>query len=179
MLKTILIAFAAALGALLAYAATRPDSFTIERSARVKAAPERVFALINDLKAFNGWNPYEKKDPALKGTYAGPQAGVGARYGWESREVGVGSLEIVETAAPAKVAMKLDFVRPFEAHNRAEFTIRPAPDGSSEVTWAMHGPQTYVSKLMGVIFNMDKMVGKDFEEGLANLKAQAETAPAA
>lgn len=175
MLKTIFIAFAVALGALLAYAATRPDSFTIERSARVQAAPERVFALINDLKAFNGWNPYEKKDPALKGTYGGPQAGVGARYGWESKEVGVGSLEIVEAAAPAKVAMKLDFVEPFKAHNRAEFTIRPTADGASEVTWAMHGPQNYMSKLMGVVFNMDKMVGKDFEQGLANLKSQAES----
>ncbi len=173
MLKTILLAVVAVIGLLLIYAATRPDTFRVERSARVNAPPERVFALINDLHRFNTWNPYEKKDPAIKGQYSGNASGPGAAYAWQSDKVGVGQIEIVDVAAPQRVTMKLDFVKPFEAHNIVEFTLKPDAD-ATEVTWAMHGPAPFVSKLMGVFVNMDRMVGKDFEDGLGNLKTAAE-----
>lgn len=178
MLKTlvlvVLAALALAVGLLLAYASTRPDSFRVERSTDIQAPPERIFALINDLKGFNSWNPYEKKDPAIKGEYSPVTVGPGARYGWESKEVGVGSLEIMEAVAPVRVAMKLDFVKPFEAHNQALFTLTPAPGGGTRVQWAMEGPSPFPSKVMGVVFNMDKMIGSDFEAGLASLKTIAE-----
>ena len=173
MLKTILIAVVAALALLLIYAATQPDSFRVERSIRINAQPDKVFALINDLHGFNTWNPFNKKDPAIKGGYSGAASGKGATYSWQSEKVGVGSMEIVDTAPPAKLTMKLDFVKPFEAHNIAEFTLTPEGD-ATQVTWAMHGPSPYVSKLMQVFFSMDKIVGKDFEDGLANLKVLAE-----
>ena len=173
MLKTLILIVVAALAGLMLYASTRPDTFRVERSTRIQAPPERIFALINDLKQFNTWNPYEKKDPAIKGSYAKTTAGPGASYGWVSSEVGAGSMEITETTAPSRVAMKLDFVKPFEAHNQVEFAIKPGTAGT-DVVWAMQGPAPFMSKLMGVIFNMDKMVGKDFEDGLAHLKSLAE-----
>lgn len=173
MLKTIGLILLAALALLLIYAATRPDTFRVERKLSIQAPPERIFAMINDLKRFNTWNPYEKKDPALKGRYGATTAGPGAQYGWEGDKVGTGSMEITQVQAPQRVAMKLDFVKPFEAHNVVEFSLQPA-GGRTEVTWAMHGPANYLSKLMGVLINMDKMVGKDFEDGLNNLKALAE-----
>lgn len=174
MRKTAALLFAAALALLLIYAATRPDSFRIERRIRIQAPPEKIHPLIADLRQFNRWNPYEKKDPAIKGEYSAATAGPGARYAWESKEVGTGSLEIVESVAPQRVAMQLDFIKPFEAHNRALFDVAPVPGGGSEVVWAMEGPSPFVSKLMGVVFNMDKMVGGDFEKGLADLKTLAE-----
>lgn len=174
MFKTLALVVVALLAGVLLYAATRPDSFQIERSIRIEAPPEKVFALIHDLRQFNRWNPYEKKDPAIQGSYGKVEAGPGASYAWVSGEVGVGSMEIVESIAPSRVAMKLDFVKPFEAHNQVVFTVQPAGSGS-EVRWLMQGPSPYVSKLMGLIFNMDKMIGKDFDDGLANLKRLAET----
>lgn len=177
MLKPILLAAFGAIALLLIYAATRPDTFRVERSASVKAPPERVFALINDLHNFNQWNPYEKKDPSLKGTYGATRSGQGAAYAWESDKVGVGSMEIVQTVPAAKVTMRLDFIKPFEAHNTAEFTLMPQAD-ATKVTWSMEGSVPYFAKLVHLVFNMDKMVGKDFEQGLVNLKTLAE-APAA
>jgi uncharacterized protein YndB with AHSA1/START domain len=173
MLKTLSLAAVAAIALLLIYAATRPDTFRVERSASIKAPPERIFALINDLHSFNTWNPYEKKDPAIKGRYGETASGRGAVYAWESDKVGVGRMEIVDTTAAAKVTMKLDFVKPFEVNNIVDFTLKPDAD-ATQVTWAMHGPAPFVSKLMHVFFNMDRMVGKDFEDGLSNLKALAE-----
>ncbi|MCU7374781.1 SRPBCC family protein [Paucibacter sp. O1-1] len=173
MIKTIALVIVAALALLLIYAATRPDSFRVERSTRIQAPPEKIYALIHDLKGFNRWNPYEKKDPAIKGQYSAVTAGPGARYGWESDKVGVGSMEITEVAAPSRVAMKLDFVKPFEAHNQVEFRLRPE-GGATQVSWAMQGPSPFVSKLIGVFISMDRMIGQDFEDGLANLKSLAE-----
>ncbi len=175
MLKTIALVLLAALALLLIYAATRPDTFRVERSLRIQAPPERLIAMIGDLRQFNRWNPYERKDPALKGRYGGSTQGPGAQYAWESDKVGTGSLEITALQAPTRVAMKLDFVKPFAAHNQVEFTLQPDA-GGTRVRWAMHGPAPYVSKLMGVLFDMDRMVGRDFEDGLNNLKALAETA---
>lgn len=159
---------------LLAYASTRPDEFRVERRARIAAPTERVWPLIAELRAFNRWNPYERKDPLIKGAYSGAASGVGSRYDWDGKEVGSGSLEITGQQHGRAVQMRLDFIKPFEAHNQAEFALQPTPDGGTEVRWSMNGPANFVSKLMGVFIDMDKMVGRDFEAGLQNLRQLAE-----
>ncbi len=164
----------AALASLLGYAATRPDMFRVQRSAVIKAPAWKVYALIEDLRSFNSWNPYERKDPGLKGAYSGAARGVGAAYAWDGRKVGAGRMEITASQAPSSVTMQLDFVRPFKARNTAEFTLRAEGDTLTIVTWAMHGPAPYLSKLMGVVFGIEGMIGKDFEAGLANLRALTE-----
>ncbi len=176
MLWTILIAFIVLIGAVLGYAAMRPDSFRIERSATIQAPPEKVFALVNDLHAWTGWSPWENLDPSLKRRYEGAASGTGAVYGWEGNsKVGTGRMEIVASTPPQAIRIKLDFLKPFEAHNIAEFTFARVTGGVA-VNWAMHGPSPFVSKLMGLAFNMDRMVGGQFAQGLANLKAAAERA---
>lgn len=177
MIKTIALVLLAALGLFLAFAATRPDTFRVERSRVISAPPERVYSLIHDLRQFNTWNPYERKDPAAKGVYSATTTGPGARYAWQGDKVGTGSMEIVDASAPARVAMKLDFVAPFEAHNQVEFTLQPEGAGatrSTRVTWTMHGPVPYLAKIAHLFFNMDRMVGQDFEDGLTNLQAVAQ-----
>jgi hypothetical protein len=159
---------------LLIYATTQPDTFHVQRSASMNAAPEKVFALINNLQSWAAWSPWEKMDPGMKRTYSGAPSGQGAVYEWEgNREVGKGRMEITETSSPSQVVIKLDFIEPFEAHNTAEFTLEGKGD-STNVTWAMHGPNPYIAKVIHLFFNMDSMVGKQFETGLANLKAVAE-----
>ena len=159
---------------ILIYASTRPGSFRVERSASIKALPEKIFPLINDLKAWTAWSPYEKKDPAMKRSLGGITTGTGATYEWEgNKNVGKGRMRIVEAAPPNKVLIKLDFIKPFEAHNTAEFTLAPKGDATL-VTWAIYGPSAFVTKVMGLFLNMDTMIGRDFEAGLADLKAAAE-----
>jgi len=174
MIKTMAIVLVVAIAALLIYAATRPDTFVVQRSLNVRASADKLHPLINDLHRFNTWNPYDRKDPNIKGTYRGPQAGPGAGYDFQgNKDVGKGSIEIVDSAAPGKVTMKLDMLEPFEVHNHVEFTLVPRGD-STDVTWAMRGPSPFLGKLIGVFMNMDKMIGRDFEVGLANLKTVAE-----
>ncbi len=178
MVKTIAVAiaglFVVALAGLLVVAATRPDSFRVQRTQSVKATPEKVFAIVNDLPGWRAWSPYEAKDPAMRRTYGGPASGVGAVYAWEgNNEVGQGRMEIVQATLSSRIVIKLDFLKPFEAHNTAEFLFEPKGD-ATDVTWAIYGPSPFVSKVMGVIFDMDKMIGGDFEVGLAKLKAMAE-----
>lgn len=159
---------------LLGYAAIQPDAFRVERSASIKAPPEKVFALINDFHAWTAWSPWETKDPAMKRIHSGAASGKGAVYAWEgNNQVGQGSMQITRSDASSRITIQLDFIKPFEGHNIAEFTLQPEGD-STHVTWAMYGPSPYLSKLMGVFFDMDHMIGKDFEAGLANLKASAE-----
>lgn len=160
----------AATALLLAYASTRPDEFRVERHLRINAPPNKLWPLISELRAFNRWNPYDRKDPLIKGTYSGPATGIGSRYAWDSDKVGVGSLEIIGQQPGQAMQMKLDFIKPFEAHNQAEFRLVPQADGSTEVIWTMHGPNNFIGKVMGVVINMDKMVGRDFEDGLVNLQ---------
>jgi len=175
MFETIAIAAVALAAALPVYAATRPDTFRVERAASINAPREAIFALINDLHHWGQWSPYDQKDPAMRRTHSGAASGKGAVYAWDgNNEVGKGSMAITDASPPSKVMIKLDFVKPFEAHNIVEFTLEPK-GGATQVTWAMYGPSPYLSKLMGIFFNMDKMVGKDFEAGLAKLKAVAET----
>jgi uncharacterized protein YndB with AHSA1/START domain len=159
---------------ILIYAATRPDTFRVQRSASIKAPPEKIFALINDLRGWSAWSPYEKKDPAMKRTFSGPASGKGAVYEWDGdKNVGKGRMEITEVTPPNKVLIKLDFIKPFEGHNIAEFTMEPKGDNTI-VTWAMYGPSSFMFKVMGIFMNMDNMIGNDFAVGLANLKAIAE-----
>lgn len=173
MLRTILLTVAVVIAALLAYAAFKPDSFRLSRSATIAAPPEKVFALINDLRRFNEWNPFARMEPTVAITYDAGSAGVGGAYHWKGEKTGEGRMQITESVPAQRVTARLDFSRPFEAHNVVDFTVQPQGSGST-VTWAMHGPMPYLNRLMTVFFDMDKSVGKDFEAGLANLKALAE-----
>ena len=174
MLKKIALVIVVLIAAVLLYATTRPDSFSVQRSATIKAPPEKVFAQINDFHAWQAWSPWEKLDPAMKRTHSGAAAGKGAVYAWlGNSDVGEGRMEITESVPSSKVGIKLDFITPFESSNTTLFTLQPQGD-STQVTWLMQGPAPYITKLMTVFVSMDSMIGKDFEAGLANMKAVAE-----
>lgn len=174
MFKTIAIVLVVVIAGVLAFAATRPDAFRVERSVSIKAGPDKIFPYLDDFNRWAAWSPWEKLDPSMKRSFSGAASGKGAAYAWEGNsKVGAGRMEITDATAPTRLLIKLDFIRPFEGHNTAEYTLEPAGD-TTKVTWAMFGPAPYISKLMGVIVSMDSMIGKDFEAGLANLKAAAE-----
>ena len=171
----IAVVLAIAIAVVLILAVAKPDRFSVQRGAVISAPPEKIFSLINDFHRWGTWSPWESKDPAMKRTFSGAESGTGAVYGWDgNKNVGSGRMEILDAAAPSKVVIKLDFFKPFEAHNTAEFTILPQDD-ATDVNWVMHGPAPFMSKVMQVFMNIDKMVGEDFEAGLANLKRLAET----
>jgi uncharacterized protein YndB with AHSA1/START domain len=173
-LKTIGIIVVVLIAGVLILAATKPDNFRLERKATIKAPPEKVFGFLSDFKQWGAWSPWEKKDPAMKRNFGVTTSGKGATYAWEgNKDVGVGNMEIAEVAPPSKLAINLNFVKPFEANNRVNFTLTPAA-GGTEVAWSMEGKNKFMSKVMQVFMSMDKMVGPDFEAGLANLKAAAE-----
>jgi carbon monoxide dehydrogenase subunit G len=175
MLKIIAIVVVVLIAAILVYAATMPDNFSVQRTASIKAPPEKIFSLINDFHRWTSWSPWEKMDPEMKRSYSGAAAGKGAAYAWQGNsKVGEGRMEITDTSPPSKITIKLDFIKPFEGHNTAEFTLEPKGD-TTNVIWTMYGPSAYIHKLIGVFASMDKMIGKDFETGLANLKTVAET----
>jgi len=177
-LKITIIIVAAAVAALLALAAARPDSFRVERSVVIKAPPERIYGHIADFRGWSAWSPWEKRDPALKRQFDGPASGRGAAYVWEgNQDAGSGRMEITEAVPPSKIVIDLRFLKPMAARNTAEFTLQG--EGKNEntatrVTWAMHGPSPFLTKLMDMVFGIDKLVGPDFEAGLANLKTLAE-----
>ena len=174
MLKIIAIVVVVLIAAVLGMAATKPDTFRVQRATSIKAPPEKVFALINDFHNWGQWSPWEKLDPALNRTYSGPASGKGAVYEWTGNsKVGAGRMEITEPTPSSKILIKLDFIKPFEGHNMADFTLEPQGD-TTNLSWAMYGPTPFVSKVMQVFINMDSLIGKDFEAGLANLKAAAE-----
>ncbi len=178
MLQTIIIVVVVVLvigvAGILGFAAIKSDEFRIQRAASIKAPPEKIFPLINDFHHWASWSPWEKLDPALKRTYSGTASGRGAVYEWEgNKKVGQGRMEIMESSPSSKITIKLDFLKPFEAHNTAEFTLDRQGD-STTVTWVMNGRQAYMFKVMSLFFSMDKMIGKDFETGLANLKSITE-----
>lgn len=158
----------------LAMAGMQPDTFRIERKIEIKAAPDKVFAVVDDFHQWAAWSPWEHLDPNMKKTFSGPASGKGAGYTWEgNKDVGKGAMEITDAEAPSKIAIKLDFLAPFEAHNTTEFTFAPSGDGTT-VTWAMTGPNPFPMKIMHVFLSMDAMVGNDFERGLSSLKSIAE-----
>jgi len=171
---TVLVIVLLAIAALLGVAATRPDQFRIERCATIQASPERIFPLINDFHRWQAWSPYERKDPAMERNYEGPKAGEGAIYGWNgNKDIGSGRMQITESIPSSRIEIRLEFFAPFKATNTAEFVLEPHGEGT-RVTWAMHGRSSFMHKLMGLVFNMDKLVGKDFEEGLGHLRGLSE-----
>jgi uncharacterized protein YndB with AHSA1/START domain len=166
----IAVLLAAAIAVVLIVAFRKPDTFRVQRAAAIHAPPEKIFARISDFRAWRAWSPYENRDPDLQRNYSGAASGRGAVYEWSgNRNVGSGRMEILDAPAPGKLVIKLDFLKPFEAHNTAEFTFVPQGD-TTNVTWLMHGPAPFMSKVMQVFMNMDNMIGKDFATGLANLK---------
>ncbi|MBU6463564.1 MAG: SRPBCC family protein [Bradyrhizobium sp.] len=168
------VAVVLAIAIVLILAAGKHASFNVERAITIAAPAERIFPLINDFHQWGSWSPWEKRDPAMKRSFRGPVSGAGAVYGWEgNNNVGSGRMEILEASAPSKIIIKLDFFKPFEGHNTAEFTMLPQ-GGSTCLSWVMRGPSSFISKLMQVFINLDHMIGKDFEAGLANLKNLSE-----
>ena len=164
----------ATIAVILVYAWTRPDSFRVERSASLNAPAEKIFPYIDGLKRWTEWSPYEGRDPAMKRAYSGAESGKGAVYEWDGNDqVGKGRMEIVDSTPPHRVVIKLDFLKPFEGHNMAELTVEPK-GGQTIVTWAMYGPSTFMTKLIGTFMDMDDMIGRDFAAGLAKLKTVVE-----
>jgi hypothetical protein len=173
-LKKLFIGIVIVCVVIVGLAATKPDSFTVVRTASIKAPPEKIFPLINDFHSWDAWSPWAKLDPAMKVTYGGAASGVGAVYEWiGNSDVGQGRMEITETTPSSKVGIKLDFLSPIEAHNLTVFDITPGADAST-VTWTMSGPNTFMGKVMSVFVSMDKMIGGDFEKGLSQLKTASE-----
>ena len=173
MLYWILAILVLAIVGVLAYAYLKSDDFAVARTARISAMPEHIFPLINDLKAFNTWNPFVQNDPNNKGVYSGAAAGKGAAYDFAGGKSGAGRFEVTGTNPPHTLVMSLNMFKPFAGSNIVEFTL--APSGrTTDVTWAMRGKSTFMPRLMGVFMNMDAMVGNQFANGLANLKALAE-----
>ena len=171
----IAVILAIAIAVVLIFAATKPNTLRVQRSASVKAPAEKIFPLINDFHQWVSWSPYEHRDPALKRTYSGAESGKGAVYAWDgNKNVGSGRMEILEADTPTKIRIKLDFLKPFEAHNTAEFTMQPH-GGATNILWVMTGPAPFMSKVMQVFMSFDSMIGKDFEAGLANLKTISES----
>ena len=170
----IAVILAIAIAVVLILAATKPNTLRVQRAASIRAPADRIFPLINDFHQWRGWSPYENKDPVMKRTYEGAESGKGAVYAWDgNKNVGSGRMEILEASVPSKIIIKLDFFKPFEGHNTAEFTMLPQGDVTN-LTWTMHGPAIFMSKLMQVFINLDHMIGRDFEAGLTNLKNLAE-----
>ena len=170
----IAVVLAIAIAVVLILAATKPNTLRVQRATSIKAPADRIFPLINDFHQWRTWSPYENKDPAMKRTYEGAESGKGAVYAWDGNSnVGSGRMEILEASVPSKITIKLDFFKPIEGHNTAEFTMLPQGDVTNLI-WTMVGPAVFMSKLMQVFINLDHMIGKDFEAGLANLKQLAE-----
>ena len=173
-IAVVAIVLAIGIAGVLAFALTKPDTFRVERSLAVKAKAAAIYPEVADFHRWTGWSPYETRDPAMKRSFGGAERGRGATYAWDgNNNVGAGRMEILDAAAPSKLRIKLDFERPFEGHNTAEFTFVPQGEVTL-VTWAMYGPAPLMSKLMQVFINMDSMIGKDFETGLVNLKTLTE-----
>ena len=174
MAKKALISVAAVLAILLVAILTRPADFRIERRASIAAPPELVFAQVNDFHQWLAWSPWDKLDPAMKRTYGGPASGDGATYAWLGNEkVGEGKMTITQATASSRVAITLEFIAPFRTTNQTEFTFTPRGPGT-EVVWAMTGQRGFMEKAFSLVMDMDKMVGPDFERGLAAMKTAAE-----
>ena len=155
-------------------AATQPDTFRVSRSLDISAPPEKIYSILSDFHRSPEWSPYEKLDPDMKRTHSGAASGKGAVYAWDGdSNAGAGRMEIVEATPGQSVTLKLDFTRPFEARNFVEYKLQPK-GSATQVSWDMHGPMPFISKVMCVFVDLDTMIGKDFETGLANLKTLAE-----
>lgn len=178
-MRRILLIIAAVLvigiGGLLLYATmTQPDTFRVQRSATINAPPDKVYAILTDLRRGAEWSPYEKKDPSMKKTFSGPASGPGAKMAWDgNNDIGAGTLTVNSATTPSKIVINLDMTKPMAANNIVEYALTPQGNATN-VNWAIHGPMNIFSKVMCTFMDMDKMVGKDFEAGLKDLKALAE-----
>ena len=178
MLKKGLLLVLVLLVLFLGFVATRPDRYRVERSATIAAPPERVFANLSDLRRWTAWSPWEARDPAMKRTYGGAESGRGATYAWDGNDqVGSGRMTVVESTPPSGLAIDLEFLTPFEGKARTRFDLKPAPNGTL-VTWSMDGERDFVGKLVGTLFDVEGMIGKDYEQGLAALKRVSEAGDA-
>lgn len=181
MLKTILVlvvVLVIVLIGVLGYAATRPSTFHVERSATMAAPASEVFAQVNDFHKWDAWSPWDKMDPDMKRTYEGAESGKGAVYMWAGNSnVGEGKMTITDVAPDDRIAIKLEFYKPMAGVSTAEFTFKPEGDGT-RVTWSMDGTNGFVGKVFSLFMDMDTMIGGNFEQGLAALKKIVEAAPA-
>ena len=174
----ILLALAVIVVGLVVVIAMQPADFRVERSATIPAPPEEVFAQVNDFHAWKEWSPWAKLDPQSKETYEGPAAGAGAIFKWSgNNEVGEGMMTVTDSQPNDLIRIKLDFIRPFAATNTGEFTFKPQGD-QTLVTWSMFGQNTFMGKAIHLVMDMDKMVGTNFEQGLAQMKSVVEAAHA-
>jgi hypothetical protein len=161
-------------GVVLYALTTQPDTFRVSRATTINAPADKIFGIVTDLRRGVEWSPYEKKDPNMKKSFNGPATGPGSQMAWDgNKDIGAGTLTIANATAPSKVVLNLDMTRPMEGHNIIEYDLTPE-SGGTRMTWSMHGPMNPIGKVMCLFLNMDKMVGKDFEDGLRNLKALAE-----
>lgn len=169
----ILIGLAVLIAILLIVASTKPNTVRYERSTVINASPDKILPHIVDFRKWPAWSPWEKMDPAMKRDYSGASSGKGAKYAWSGNgKAGEGSMEVL-SVSPDAVNIDLRFIRPFK--NDCVVWFRCAPEGTgTRLTWTMDGPQIFIGKVMGLFMNMDKMVGNDFEKGLADLKVQSE-----
>jgi hypothetical protein len=177
MLRKILIAVAALVVVLVIVIATRPSTYRVERSTRIAAPPEVVFGLVNDFHAWRGWSPWERLDPDMKRDIGGGSAGsgVGATYAWTGNaKVGEGKMTITESRPAQKVGIRLEFIKPMAAVSRADFGFRPE-GGGTQVSWVMTGTNDFTGKAFSLFADMDAMIGKDFDQGLAAMRTEAET----
>jgi uncharacterized protein YndB with AHSA1/START domain len=174
MIKQLLLVVLAIVAIIAGRAMFIPGTFSVQRSITVQAPPEKIFPLLNDFQRFSQWSPWQQLDPAMTSQISTPSAGPGAVYEWRGNsKAGSGRMEILASKPSSSVRVKLDFLEPFESHNITDYSLTPTGAGTT-VTWEMHGPSTLPSKLMQVFVSMDKMVGGDFERGLASIKAIAE-----
>lgn len=168
----VLIVFVSILAIL---ASSKPDESEFSRSIRINAPPEKVFQLVNDFRQWTQWSPWEKLDPDLQRNYSGEPYGKGARYAWKGNgEAGSGEMTIAESLPPSRLSIELHFIEPFEARNVSEFTFTSVEPAQTDVTWKMRGSSPFIMKMMSVLVDFDQIIGKDFEAGLAAMKAAAE-----
>ena len=170
----ILIAAAVVVVLLIIIVATRPSDFRVTRTGRISAPPEVVFANVNDLHKWEAWSPWAKLDSNSRSTFSGPASGPGACMAWSgNKKVGEGRMTITDSRASEVIHLKLEFFRPFKATNTAEFTFKPE-GGQTQVTWSMFGKNNFMGKAFSLFMDCDKMVGRDFEKGLANLNSASQ-----
>jgi len=176
MLEKVLIALAVLVILVLVVVALQPADYRVARGATIAAPPAAVFAQVNDLHKFQAWNPFARMDPAAKNTFEGAPAGVGATLAWSGNaQIGEGRMTITESRPDELIRIRLDFARPFASTSFAEFTFTPE-GGRTAVTWSMTGHKNFVAKAIGLVMSMDRMIGGQFEQGLATLKSRTEVA---
>jgi uncharacterized protein YndB with AHSA1/START domain len=179
MLTKIAVLIAVLVAGILLFAATRPNQLQIQRAIRIAAPPQAIFALINDFHHWPLWAPQDRDDPTIRRTYEGSPSGLGAISAWQGAgSTGQGRMQIVASDPPRTLTVQVDFAKPFTAHNIDEFTLVPV-GATTEIAWSMRGTNPFIAKVMSVFISMDRMMGKHFEAGLANLKAAAESPPRA